>query len=160
MASISEHLTWAEATVTQFDRDPDIRMAQDNPPMQVRVNLLRLAVDLFEPARMIVGPMRVNSGYRCPKLNALIGGSKSSAHMDGRALDLVPIRISVTEAMRRIARSDLPFDQVIWELGRWIHLGAAERDKAPRRQRLAMFHAGLYDVWNENDPRIRGMEAV
>ena len=160
MTSITEHLTWAEATVTQFDRDPDIRLAQDNPPAQVRANLLRIAVDLFEPARALVGPMRVNSGYRCPKLNLLIGGSRTSAHMDGRALDLVPVRLSVTEAMKRIADSDLPYDQIIWELGRWIHLGIAEHGKEPRRQRLAMFHPSRYELFNANDPRIRGVEAI
>lgn len=157
---ISEHLSWAEATVTQQDRDPDIRLAQDNPPASVKLNLQRIAVDLFEPIRAEVGPLRVTSGYRCPKLNLLIGGSKTSAHMFGLALDLIPVRMSVTEAYKRIAKLDIPIDQLIWELGRWIHVGGSEHGKHPRGQRLAMFAPGRYEVFNENDPRIRGLEAV
>lgn len=33
--------------------------------------------------------IRVTSGYRCPKLNELVGGVKSSLHMQGRAVDFI-----------------------------------------------------------------------
>lgn len=33
-------------------------------------------------------PMDVESGYRCPDYNKIIGGSKGSWHMKGRAIDI------------------------------------------------------------------------
>lgn len=48
-----------------------------------------LLVDTLEALRGLVGrPIRINSGYRCPKHNARIGGSPKSQHMAGRAADI------------------------------------------------------------------------
>ena len=159
-AMLSPHLSWAEATVTQQDRDPDVRAAQADPPAQVRVNLLHTALDLFEPARELVGPLRVTSGYRCAKLNALIGGAKTSRHMDGLALDVIPVRMSLRDAYVRIQRAAIPWDQLIFEYGRWIHMGAAPHGTEPRRQALMIFGGGQYEVFNAADPRVRGVEAA
>lgn len=155
---LSEHLTLGEATVTQ-NRDPEILAAQGNPSPTVRQNLLVLARDIFEPARALVGPMRVNSGYRCKKLNDAIGGSATSAHMDGRALDLFPVRMSLRDAFVRIVNSGIPYDQAIYEYGRWIHLGSSRHGAAPRRQAL-MYFGSRYEQFDPNDPRVRGVETV
>ena len=40
--------------------------------------LVRLAVTLLEPMRAMVGPLRVNSGYRSPAVNKAVGGVASS----------------------------------------------------------------------------------
>lgn len=37
------------------------------------------------------GPVKVNSGYRCPTHNARVGGAKQSMHMTGLAADLAPV---------------------------------------------------------------------
>ena len=159
-ALLSPHLSWAEATTTAQDRDPDILAAQSDPPALVRANLLRTAVDLFEPIRELVGPMRVTSGYRCAKLNALIGGAKTSKHMDGLALDVIPVRMALRDAYLRIQRAALPIDQLIFELGRWIHVGGAPHGVEPRRQFLMMLSPGQYEAFNAADPRVRGVEAT
>lgn len=152
-ARISDHLSWAEATATQH-RDRLILEAQRDPPPLIRANLRRLAVDVFEPARAIVGRLLVTSGYRCPALNRAVGGAKTSAHMDGRALDLVPLDLDLREAFTRIAQSGTAFDQLIWEFGRWIHLGGAPHAVEPRRQILAYYAPGdRAVVWNPRDPR-------
>ena len=155
-ASVSEHLTWGEATRTD-SRDLEILGLQADPPPQVRVNLARTALDLFEPARALVGPLRVTSGYRCPALNERIGGSKNSAHMDGRAFDVQPTRLTIRDAFRRLAASGIPFDQLILELGTWIHMGAALHAHQPRGERLMVWTPGHYEPWNPNDPRVRGV---
>lgn len=155
---LSEHLTFGEATFTQ-QRDPDILREQSDPPPHVRQNLLRIARDLFEPARSLVGPLRVNSGYRCPKLNLLIKGSRTSAHMQGLALDLFPVRMHLLDAYRRIQESGIPYDQMIFEHGRWIHLGGSGHGVTPRRQAL-MFFGAQYEPFNPQDPRVRGIEVT
>lgn len=43
----------------------------------------------LEVARRIAGvPFKINSGHRCEKQNAKVGGKKDSAHMTGHAADI------------------------------------------------------------------------
>ena len=144
MRRVSPHFSFAELTTTEHR---EFLVEQTSPPAQVRANLVRLAVDLLEPARELVGPLRVNSGYRCPELNRKIGGSRTSAHMDGRAADVFPLDMEIPEAFAILADSGLPFDQLILEFNRWIHVGAAPHGKEPRRQLLAIYEPGRYEPW-------------
>lgn len=154
---VSPHFLYAELVTTDHREFID---EQENAPPQIRANLVRLAVDLLEPARAIVGPLRVNSAYRCPGLNVAIGGSKTSRHMDGLAADVYPLDLELRDAYERLAQSGLPFDQIIFEFGRWIHIGAALHGHEPRLQRLAIYAPGKYEVWNPSDPRFRGAEVI
>lgn len=71
-------------------------------------------------------PVRILSGYRCPALNAAVGGSTTSQHMRGEAVDIVVAHrpnIMVAEWAHR----NLPTDQIILEFpdapgGGWVHL--------------------------------------
>lgn len=46
-------------------------------------------LEVLEEIRGAVGrPIKVNSGYRCPKHNKAVGGAKSSQHMLGTAADI------------------------------------------------------------------------
>jgi zinc D-Ala-D-Ala carboxypeptidase len=150
---VSPHFSFAELTTTEHR---EFLREQAEPPPQIRANLVRLAVDLLEPAREIVGPLRVNSGYRAPGLNAAIKGSKTSAHMDGLAADVWPLGMDIVDAYERMALSGLAFDQAIFEFGRWLHLGAAKHAVEPRRQTLMIFGPGKYERWSAADPRFRG----
>jgi len=47
-------------------------------------------LDVLEGLRRAYGPIIVNSGFRCPKHNADVGGSPTSQHLLGRAADIVP----------------------------------------------------------------------
>lgn len=38
----------------------------------------------------IIGSIRITSGYRCPKLNNLVGGAKKSDHLVALAFDFLP----------------------------------------------------------------------
>ena len=148
---VSPNFTLAELTVTDHRR---FLATQADPPPQVRANLLRLAVDILEPMRTIAGPLRVNSGWRCPGLNAAIGGSWTSYHMDGLAADVFPTVMGLREAFVKLGASEVPFDQAIYEFGRWLHVQAPRHGKEPRRQMLMIFTAGRYETWNPEDPRV------
>ena len=147
---VSRHFTFGELTVTEHR---DFLDEQADAPPQARANLHRLAIDVLEPARALVGPLHVNSGYRCPGLNAAIGGATTSQHMDGLAADVVPLEMDLADAYERLAHSGIAFDQLIYEFGRWIHISAPPHAHAPRGQRLAIYEAGKYEPWNPQDPR-------
>jgi zinc D-Ala-D-Ala carboxypeptidase len=154
-ALVSPHFSFWELTRTDHRAFMD---EQTDPPPQVRANLVRLAFDMLEPVRALVGPLRVNSGWRCPGLNAAIGGSKTSAHMDGLAADVFPLGMPLAEAFTVLAQSGLAADQLIYEFGRWIHIGAPRHAHEPRLQRLAIYYPGKYEQWNPTDPRFRGVK--
>ena len=50
--------------------------------------------------RLIWAPVRVTSGYRCPKHNEEVGGAKASLHLIGAAADIVVDGVE----MRKLAR--------------------------------------------------------
>lgn len=134
---LSLHFTLDELTASQTAARAGI---DNTPPADIMENLKRTAIAL-EHVRAILGcPVMVSSGYRCPALNAAIGGSKTSAHMRGLAVDFtVPAYGPPLKIARVLAASELPFDQLIHEYGRWVHLGLAEDQVRPRRELLSIF---------------------
>ena len=58
------------------------------PPMQVVANLTYGCHQLLEPARLITGPIIINSGFRCEAVNRKVGGVRNSQHMTGQAADI------------------------------------------------------------------------
>ena len=62
----------------------------NKPTMQQVVNMTYGCHLLLEPARLVVGPIIINSGFRNSRVNALVGGVKSSQHLQGCAADIRP----------------------------------------------------------------------
>ena len=60
------------------------------PPMQIVANLAYGCHFLLEPARLEVGPIIINSGYRCEAVNRKVGGVRNSQHLIGQAADIRP----------------------------------------------------------------------
>src|SRR5258708_3217179 len=83
----------------------------------------------LEQVRRLVGPIHINSAFRSRELNAAIGGSPTSAHLDGYAADLVaPGFGTPREVCEAIAGAGIPFDQLICEGGAehgWAHISVA-----------------------------------
>jgi zinc D-Ala-D-Ala carboxypeptidase len=135
--SLSPHFTWDEATKSSTAE----RRGIDNTlPESLRANVIRTA-EQMERVRTILGdkPLRITSWYRSRLVNKAIGGSRTSAHMRGLAVDFKPPQgMTLVTAFETIARSDIPFDQLIEERTRdgawWIHIGFTEGQ--PRRDVL------------------------
>ncbi|EHR71651.1 hypothetical protein BurJ1DRAFT_2828 [Burkholderiales bacterium JOSHI_001] len=140
---LSEHFTLEEFTASQTAA----RKGIDNTPDAAALrNLSRLAATL-EVVRAALGhkPIVVSSGYRCPALNTAIGGAKGSFHTKGLAVDFTVKDFgTVLATARAIARLDIPRDQIIYEYGRWIHLGLAEDDDDARGELWSIGSAGKY----------------
>ena len=70
------------------ERDEHLKQVQFNPPDEIVDNLRYLVNTVLQPVRTQLGfPVRINSGYRCPALNSLVGGSGTSQHCRGEAVD-------------------------------------------------------------------------
>jgi zinc D-Ala-D-Ala carboxypeptidase len=118
------------------------RLGIDNTPSESELdNLKRIALNVFQPVRdHLRVPLYVSSGYRSPELNAAIGGSKSSQHMLGQALD---IDCDVLGGVRNgelfhYIKDNLNFDQLIWEFGDednpdWVHVSYVDHTKNRNR---------------------------
>lgn len=136
------------------------RLGIDNTPSPAQIeNLKWTCVHLMEPVRAKFGRIRVTSGYRCLELNARVpGSSNTSAHPDGRAFDFHPYdpKYSLRDVVEWIAASKLPFDQVIYEYGTWIHLGAPMRCATEKARRLVLmkFTGTVYLAYDSRDPRV------
>lgn len=119
------------------------RGIDNNPPSDVLPNLVRLAQVLEQVRMLLIGPILISSGYRCPAVNRAVGGSAVSAHCEGRAADFIcPEYGTPREVAERLARSTITYDQVIFE-GTWVHIGIPRREAKPRLQTLtAHFGAG------------------
>ncbi len=101
---------------------------------EVASNLTALVQNVLDPLREAWGaPIIVTSGYRCPKLNATVGGAKSSQHLKGEAADIRTVSDNPADnrqLFELIIRLGLPFDQLIDEYGyNWIHVSYGPRHR-------------------------------
>lgn len=139
--------------LSEFVRsDVAARHGIPNEPDDVQAASLRhLAVEVLDPLRELLGPMRITSGLRRPAVNSIVGGDRFSDHMYGRAADVLPLACSLREAMQVTVDSKLPFRQAIFEFGHWLHVSWRPE---PTREALMIFKAGHYEPWDVNDPRV------
>lgn len=79
---------------------------------EVRDAIRELTNTVLQPLRDAWGlPLHVNSGYRCPKLNAAVGGAATSQHTKGEAAD---IKAEHPVKLAQLAYDlGLPYDQMI-----------------------------------------------
>jgi len=110
--------------------DTAIRFGVDNNPNEQQwENIEDLAVNILQPIREKFGRIRITSGFRCKRLNVLIGGSTSSNHCKGEASDIEPLEdgVSLFDILEFIVK-DLEFRNVILEFppGGWVHVDYRE----------------------------------
>lgn len=123
--NLSENFTLEEMTRSTTAK----RKAIDNTPsVQQITNLQKLCVNVLERVRTLAGGKKVRStsGFRCVKLNKLIGGAPTSQHTEGKADDFTIDDMTVTETVDMIRGSDIEFDQLIHEFDDWIHVSFNE----------------------------------
>lgn len=118
------------------------RLGIENEPTETHLqNMQHLVDNLLQPLRDAVGPIRVSSGYRNPSLNRAIGGSRSSQHCKGEALDLQfweMGKMNNKVIYDWILQSGLEFDQMINEFDfAWIHISLKVEDN--RKQVLEAY---------------------
>ncbi len=121
VTQLSEHFSLRELTFSSTASRAHI----DNTPSIVAMMNLQRTARGMEQVRSLLGskPIKINSGYRSPVVNALVNGSRNSAHMTGHAVDFVcPEFGTPLEICRFLAQQPgLAFDQLIQE-GTWVHI--------------------------------------
>ena len=133
--NLSAHFTLQELTAS---KTAEKRGIDNSPSLAVLANLRSLAA-LLEQVRAAVGlPISVSSGYRCAALNRAVGGTPSSAHMNGLAADISAPGLAPKDLATAIMASGVQFDQLIDE-GSWVHIGLSRG--APRNQVLTAHFA-------------------
>jgi zinc D-Ala-D-Ala carboxypeptidase len=144
--NLSPNFTYTEMTTTSTG-------LQNLPDASALLNLRLLCHAVLEPLRSLLGPLKVNSGFRSLAVNAKVGGAAASQHRLGQACDFVPLHMAYEKAWAHIVDvSDvLPVDQAIAYVQPpgegWFHVSHSP-GRAPRRQ-LLVKHASGYTPWAE-----------
>jgi hypothetical protein len=136
---LSTNLSLAEVTRSETAK----RRGISNMPTPEHIeNFKKLAVNIFQPIREHFGkPILISSGYRSAELNKAIGGSLSSQHSSGEAIDIDMDGTDITNAqIFNYIKDNLNFDQMIWEFGTdanpdWVHVSFAA-NRSQRKQIL------------------------
>lgn len=144
--NISKHVT-----VEEFCYSPTaIRAGIINVmALQQLDNATLLCEKVFEPLRAHVSkPIKINSGFRSPSLNRAIGGSSSSQHCKGQAMDL---ELHDKKLFDWII-DNLEFDQLIAEYGTdtnfaWFHVSYSRKNN--RKQVLRAFKKAGKTVYSK-----------
>jgi hypothetical protein len=142
---LSKNLSLSEVTRSETAK----RRGISNMPTPEHIeNFKKLAENVFQPIRDHFGvPIRISSGYRSKELNTAIGGSLSSQHCQGEAIDIDMDGTSITNAqIFHFIKDNLNFDQMIWEFGTdknpdWVHVSYESTGKQ-RKQILVAKRVG------------------
>lgn len=129
---LTPHFTLEELTITN--------KPFDNTPSKEVLEVLRTTAFYMEQVRELIGnvTIKVTSGYRSPEVNKAVGGSKTSAHLYGYAVDFIASGNTPYTIANVLAKGDLKFDQLIYE-GTWVHISF---DPKMRREVLTAHRNG------------------
>lgn len=97
----------------------------NTPPAGVKVRLSILINSCLNPIREAWGkPIYINSGYRCPYLNRIVGGVPTSQHTQGEAADITTGNATDNKKLfDLILEKGFAFDQLIDEKDyQWLHI--------------------------------------
>jgi zinc D-Ala-D-Ala carboxypeptidase len=143
MTKLTEHFTLEEFTDSQTAARKGIHNVP--PAGSQELKNIRLTAETLEQVRTLLGdkPILVSSGYRSPQVNAAVGGSKSSAHMSGLAVDFSCPGFGTPRAICKKLEPHmkaLRVDQLIHEFDTWVHLGLSAGP--PRAMALTIDNKG------------------
>ena len=146
---LSKHLSLAEVTRSETAKRRGI---SNQPTAEHLENFKLLAEKVFEPIRLHFGvPIHISSGYRSAALNKAVGGSKTSQHCSGEAID-IDMDGSANGITNKMIfdfiKDNLQFDQIIWEFGTdsnpdWVHVSYESSGKQRKQVLKAVKKGGV-----------------
>ena len=144
---LSAHFTLGEMCYSRTAEEKQI----PNIPLKHHITAMQnLCERCLEPLCCQLGlPLQVNSGYRCPLLNQMVGGVASSQHLKGEAADITiprshrpfghPTDEQTARLIMRYAEQYADFDQLILEhhgASWWVHISCRVNYRMNRHQIL------------------------
>ncbi len=134
---LSEHFSIAEAIASAKATELKIL----NTPSAQDLEVMRITAAYMEVVRAVLNaPIKVNSWYRSPRVNAAVGSAETSQHRKGEAVDFVcsgfgtPLQI-IKQLLA--AAPFIPFDQLIYE-HTWVHISFSILECRPKKQVLTL----------------------
>lgn len=132
MEKISKYITFEEATISQTA----VRKGILNAPSKFElINMQLVAIRVFDVVREHFGvPLKVSSFFRCLRLNNAVGGSATSQHVKGQAIDMQGTGKVTNQMIFDYVKENLDFDQLIHEYGTdtnpaWVHVSYVSKEK-------------------------------
>lgn len=125
---LSDHFTLEELTRSATASANKIA---NNPSQAEKDWLQYLCVNVLEPLRQhMKRPISISSGYRCPKLNTLVGGVAKSQHQYGQAADIRILNKDDGDKIFAYLKSNKFVSKALYERSkstgaRWIHVAVA-----------------------------------
>lgn len=121
---IAKYFTLAEMCASNTAKEKGIK---NQPTVTEVVNLTLLCTKVLDPLRKAMGPITINSGFRCKQLNALVGGKPNSQHLKGQAADInIKGDLAYGKKIFSWIKYNCEFDQLIWEHNKagayWVHV--------------------------------------
>lgn len=116
--------------------DTAIKYGISNMPLMQEIDAMKILVrKIYDPLCKYYNlRVPITSMYRSEELNKKIGGSKTSQHCKGEAVDLdfdkIKSKFTNSDLFTYI-KNNLEFDQLIWEFGNdknpdWVHVSYAK----------------------------------
>lgn len=123
MAWNAEFFTLEEITRSETARLKGL----NNMPQGLLLIRLNETARRMDSVRLYLGhPVIVTSGYRSAELNRAIGGTSSSHHVQGYAVDFrCPTFGDPACICRALRDSGIRYDQLIQEFNQWVHISFA-----------------------------------
>jgi len=115
------------------------RGIDNTPTFEIIDHLEELIAKILEPLREAYGkPLTISSGFRCPRLNQVVGGSPTSVHKIGYAAD---IQVKDVQGLFNfvtgwVKANGIMFDQIFIESKgqtKWLHIGLKNNAGLQRR---------------------------
>ena len=120
---LTKHFILSEFTRSSTAQEKGI---DNTPSLEAVSNLQYLCQQVLEPLRLWVGrPIVINSGYRSPRLNQLVGGVPNSQHQTGEAADIRLPDKATGQLYAEYILEHCRFDQLLFESNgrcQWLHV--------------------------------------
>lgn len=129
----SKYFTVGETLHSSIATRKGINNEPDDPV--IWGHIIKAAYFMDDVRSILDVPVHVDSWYRNPEVNKLVGGVSTSAHLSGYAIDFVAPRFGdPSEIFQYLCNQEgLVYDQLILEFNSWVHISFAP---AMRKQKL------------------------
>jgi len=140
MDILSENFSWEEVVTTQH------REIDNSLPDGLKSNVAYMARQMERVRALLNTPVIVNSWYRCPELNKVVGGVPTSDHLTGLAVDFISPKFGSCAAVaKRLSEYTelIKFNQLILEHS-WVHISIRNPLEQGKGEVLSLLASGGY----------------